>query len=218
MEIADEDPDETSESGSSSSSSSSSSASVAESNSDASSAHSDSDGDAESEADSEAFSDAGSDVDAKPTADGVAANDAAAGGEPDESRKDGADNALDELAQGVASCNINNDWASCQTPRAAERPPRPSSSGSVGGGLDLAASDEFLRPIEFLANEWRLCRLSLLEYMIRLASIESSEQLSHLEVPDEKLRLYLLDDPSDPGAAQHGIPGGQTLRGPAPQA
>ncbi|KAJ2118155.1 Ran-specific GTPase-activating protein 30, partial [Coemansia sp. RSA 922] len=39
--------------------------------------------------------------------------------------------------------------------------------------------------------EWNMCTLSLLEYMVRLASVEMTEQVSHLEVPDEKLRLYL---------------------------
>ncbi|KAJ1786504.1 hypothetical protein LPJ59_005916, partial [Coemansia sp. RSA 2399] len=35
------------------------------------------------------------------------------------------------------------------------------------------------------------------------------EQLSHLEVEDEKLRLYLLGGaPGDPYAASHGAPGG----------
>ncbi|KAJ2030412.1 Ran-specific GTPase-activating protein 30 [Coemansia sp. S610] len=55
---------------------------------------------------------------------------------------------------------------------------------SLGGG-------DLLRPLEFLAHEWNMSTLSLLEYMIRLASVEMSEQVSHLEVPDEKLRLYL---------------------------
>ncbi|KAJ2801941.1 Ran-specific GTPase-activating protein 30, partial [Coemansia guatemalensis] len=66
----------------------------------------------------------------------------------------------------------------------------------------------------FLANEWRLCTLSLLEYMIRLAAIETSEQISHLEVPDEKLRLYLLNAPaqSTTSAVPYSVPGGQSLR------
>ncbi|KAJ2458558.1 Ran-specific GTPase-activating protein 30 [Coemansia sp. RSA 2424] len=51
--------------------------------------------------------------------------------------------------------------------------------------------DAILRPLDFLAHEWNMCTLSLLEYMIRLASVEMTEQVSHLEVPDEKLRLYL---------------------------
>ncbi|KAJ2338193.1 Ran-specific GTPase-activating protein 30 [Coemansia sp. RSA 2673] len=51
--------------------------------------------------------------------------------------------------------------------------------------------DELLRPLDFLVQEWNMCTLSLLEYMVRLASVEMTEQVSHLEVPDEKLRLYL---------------------------
>ncbi|KAI9506548.1 RanGTP-binding protein-domain-containing protein [Coemansia spiralis] len=80
------------------------------------------------------------------------------------------------------------------------------------GSPELLASDEYLRPIEFLANEWSQCTLSLLEYTVRLASVEMREQLSHLEVTDEKLRLYLLSGaPGDPYAAQH-APGAQPLQ------
>ncbi|KAJ2492823.1 Ran-specific GTPase-activating protein 30 [Coemansia sp. RSA 2050] len=52
-------------------------------------------------------------------------------------------------------------------------------------------ASHLLQPLEFLAHEWNMSTLSLLEYMIRLACVEMSEQVSHLEVPDEKLRLYL---------------------------
>ncbi|KAJ2518163.1 Ran-specific GTPase-activating protein 30 [Coemansia sp. RSA 2049] len=73
---------------------------------------------------------------------------------------------------------------------------------------EFLAAEEYLRPVEFLANEWSRCTLSLLEYTIRLASVEMREQLSHLEVTDEKLRLYLLGGaPGDPYAA-HDTPGG----------
>ncbi|KAJ2659311.1 Ran-specific GTPase-activating protein 30 [Coemansia sp. RSA 1200] len=73
---------------------------------------------------------------------------------------------------------------------------------------EFLAAEEYLRPVEFLANEWSRCTLSLLEYTIRLASVEMCEQLSHLEVTDEKLRLYLLGGaPGDPYAA-HDAPGG----------
>ncbi|KAJ1732533.1 Ran-specific GTPase-activating protein 30 [Coemansia sp. Benny D160-2] len=73
---------------------------------------------------------------------------------------------------------------------------------------EFLAAEEYLRPVEFLANEWSRCTLSLLEYTIRLASVEMREQLSHLEVTDEKLRLYLLGGaPGDPYAA-HDAPGG----------
>ncbi|KAJ1734758.1 hypothetical protein LPJ61_000898, partial [Coemansia biformis] len=120
---------------------------------------------------------------------------------------------IDELAHSVASCSIDNgggmhggDTGSLPTTDALQQQQqRPLSSGSASD-LELIASEDILRPIEFLANEWRRCTLSLLEYMVRLASIEASEQMSHLEVPDEKLRLYLMNSPAEPGAAQHGIP------------
>ncbi|KAJ2402505.1 Ran-specific GTPase-activating protein 30 [Coemansia sp. RSA 2559] len=77
--------------------------------------------------------------------------------------------------------------------------------------IEMLAAEEYLRPVEFLANEWSRCTLSLLEYTIRLASVEMREQLSHLEVEDEKLRLYLLGGaPGDPYAAVHGAPGGSS--------
>ncbi|KAJ1768073.1 Ran-specific GTPase-activating protein 30, partial [Coemansia sp. RSA 1813] len=83
-------------------------------------------------------------------------------------------------------------------------------SDNSNSDTELLAAEEYLRPVEFLANEWSRCTLSLLEYTIRLASVEMREQLSHLEVPDEKLRLYLLGGaPGDPYAA-HGTPGGAT--------
>ncbi|KAJ2812751.1 Ran-specific GTPase-activating protein 30 [Coemansia furcata] len=72
--------------------------------------------------------------------------------------------------------------------------------------------DTLLPPLKFLAHEWNLCTLSLLEYMIRLASVEMAEQTSHLEVPDEKLRLYLqastnaADDASAGGKSMAGTP------------
>ncbi|ORX68511.1 Ran-binding-domain-containing protein [Linderina pennispora] len=50
----------------------------------------------------------------------------------------------------------------------------------------------------------------LLEYMVRLAAVEMSEQMSHLEVPDEKLRLYLTDAPVETNVAMR-IPGAQSL-------
>ncbi|PIA16370.1 Ran-binding-domain-containing protein [Coemansia reversa NRRL 1564] len=55
---------------------------------------------------------------------------------------------------------------------------------------------------------------ALLEYIVRLAAIETSEQTSHLEIPDEKLRLYLLNVPGQSAAAAvpHSVPGGQSLR------
>ncbi|KAJ2825029.1 Ran-specific GTPase-activating protein 30, partial [Coemansia furcata] len=70
-----------------------------------------------------------------------------------------------------------------------------------------------LPPLDFLTQEWNLCSLSLLEYIIRLASVEMAEQTSHLEVPDEKLRLYLQastnaadDDASAGGKSMAGTP------------
>ncbi|KAJ1861202.1 Ran-specific GTPase-activating protein 30 [Coemansia sp. RSA 2703] len=42
---------------------------------------------------------------------------------------------------------------------------------------------------------WAQCSLSLLEYMVRLACVETNEQVSHLDVPDERLRLYLMNAP-----------------------
>ncbi|KAJ1955478.1 hypothetical protein EC988_001863 [Linderina pennispora] len=82
-------------------------------------------------------------------------------------------------------------------------------SGSVVGLQDSEHAD-LARPVEFLAQEWRKCILSLLEYMVRLAAVEMSEQMSHLEVPDEKLRLYLTDAPVETNVAMR-IPGAQSL-------
>ncbi|KAJ2743646.1 Ran-specific GTPase-activating protein 30 [Coemansia sp. BCRC 34301] len=86
-----------------------------------------------------------------------------------------------------------------------EQPPKElsdeddSSSSSGYESVDESpADDNLLRPLDFLVNEWNLCTLSLLEYMIRLASVEMTEQMSHLEVPDEKLRLYLQSSDNTP--------------------
>ncbi|KAJ2065102.1 Ran-specific GTPase-activating protein 30 [Coemansia sp. S146] len=65
--------------------------------------------------------------------------------------------------------------------------------------------DELLRPLDFLVHEWNMCTLSLLEYMVRLASVEMTEQISHLEVPDEKLRLY-LQATTGSGSKEEGMP------------
>ncbi|KAI7823962.1 RanGTP-binding protein-domain-containing protein [Kickxella alabastrina] len=68
------------------------------------------------------------------------------------------------------------------------------------------AIKEALQPANFLAHEWNQCTLSLLEYMVRLASVEMCEHMSHLEVPDEKLRLYLLSSPPpDKSNEDHGV-------------
>ncbi|KAJ1933912.1 hypothetical protein FBU59_005869, partial [Linderina macrospora] len=85
------------------------------------------------------------------------------------------------------------------------------SSADVNNASGSAPSlPELARPVQFLANEWRKCILSLLEYMVRLAAVEMSEQMSHLEVPDEKLRLYLTDAPVESNVAMR-IPGAQSL-------
>ncbi|KAI8323352.1 Ran-binding-domain-containing protein [Martensiomyces pterosporus] len=75
------------------------------------------------------------------------------------------------------------------------------------GEEDGAASDGELSD----AHSATTSSVSLLEYMVRLAALETCEQLSHLEVPDEKLRLYLLDAPAAPAATDH-FPGAQSLR------
>ncbi|KAJ2554346.1 Ran-specific GTPase-activating protein 30 [Coemansia sp. RSA 1836] len=67
----------------------------------------------------------------------------------------------------------------------------PDESSDESPSYESPLPDAILRPLDFLAHEWNMCTLSLLEYMIRLASVEMTEQVSHLEVPDEKLRLYL---------------------------
>ncbi|KAJ1920014.1 Ran-specific GTPase-activating protein 30 [Tieghemiomyces parasiticus] len=51
-------------------------------------------------------------------------------------------------------------------------------------------------------------QLSLLEYLLRLAALEMSEQQNHLDLPDEKLTLYLRDDP-DGGGSAPAAPGGR---------
>ncbi|KAJ1919245.1 Ran-specific GTPase-activating protein 30 [Mycoemilia scoparia] len=48
--------------------------------------------------------------------------------------------------------------------------------------------------LESLREEWVLSMLSILEYLLRLAAVEVCEQRSHLQIPDEKLNLYLRDD------------------------
>ncbi|KAJ2551129.1 Ran-specific GTPase-activating protein 30 [Coemansia sp. RSA 1933] len=83
---------------------------------------------------------------------------------------------------------------------------QPLLSDASQSDTDILAQ-EYLQPIEFLANEWSRCTLSLLEYTVRLASVEMCEHLPHLEVPDEKLRLYLMGGaPGDPYAIAHGAP------------
>ncbi|KAJ1645756.1 Ran-specific GTPase-activating protein 30 [Coemansia asiatica] len=71
------------------------------------------------------------------------------------------------------SCKIDHDSAS-----------RVPSSGA----LTLAASKS--------PADWSRCTLSLLEYLIRLACVEMNEQMLHLDVHDERLRLYLLNSPA----------------------
>ncbi|KAJ2123714.1 Ran-specific GTPase-activating protein 30 [Coemansia sp. RSA 720] len=94
---------------------------------------------------------------------------------------------IDKLADSIASlCTID--------PSSIEHTPLPKAQTLHSIHAEAA---EYFRPVEFLANEWRMCTLSLLEYMVRLASIEISEQTSHLNVPDEKLRLYLASKQAD---------------------
>ncbi|KAJ2499991.1 Ran-specific GTPase-activating protein 30 [Coemansia sp. RSA 1972] len=106
---------------------------------------------------------------------------------------------IDKLADSIASlCTIDPSTEHTPLPKA-----------QTLSSTRLAA--EYFRPVEFLANEWRMCTLSLLEYMVRLASIEISEQMSHLNVPDEKLRLYLHSKQTDvtqrgPGNAMRSTP------------
>ncbi|KAJ2178749.1 Ran-specific GTPase-activating protein 30, partial [Coemansia sp. RSA 530] len=77
---------------------------------------------------------------------------------------------IDKLADSIASlCTID--------PSPVERTPL---SKAQTLPSTFAEAAEYFRPVEFLANEWRMCTLSLLEYMVRLASIEISEQTSHL--------------------------------------
>ncbi|KAJ2136531.1 Ran-specific GTPase-activating protein 30 [Coemansia sp. RSA 678] len=108
---------------------------------------------------------------------------------------------IDKLADSIASlCTID--------PSPAERTPL---SKAQTLHSTFAEAAEYFRPVEFLANEWRMCTLSLLEYTVRLASIEISEQTSHLNVPDEKLRLYLHSKQADsvargPGNAMRSTP------------
>ncbi|KAJ1862842.1 Ran-specific GTPase-activating protein 30 [Coemansia sp. RSA 989] len=121
---------------------------------------------------------------------------------------------INRLAASVASlCTIDTEPETSKHGKENIEPaPLPADSFS-----DLnAAYSEYHQPAEFLANEWHMCTLSLLEYTIRLASIEISEQISHLEVPDEKLRLYLLNTAS-PGSASLRtglVPGEQMLGSP----
>ncbi|KAJ2177263.1 Ran-specific GTPase-activating protein 30 [Coemansia sp. RSA 551] len=108
---------------------------------------------------------------------------------------------IDKLADSIASlCTID--------PSPVERTPLSKAQTLPSTFVEAA---EYFRPVEFLANEWRMCTLSLLEYMVRLASIEISEQTSHLNVPDEKLRLYLHSKQADsvargPGNAMRSTP------------
>ncbi|KAJ2839938.1 Ran-specific GTPase-activating protein 30 [Coemansia erecta] len=108
---------------------------------------------------------------------------------------------IDKLADSIASlCTID--------PSPTEHTPL---SKAQALPSTFAEAAEYFRPVEFLANEWRMCTLSLLEYMVRLASIEISEQTSHLNVPDEKLRLYLHSKQADsvargPGNAMRSTP------------
>ncbi|KAJ2785631.1 Ran-specific GTPase-activating protein 30 [Coemansia javaensis] len=181
----------------------------------------DSDSESESEPEPESEAEAGSENEAGTSversaedgseSDGSSNYESASDSDPEGS--DPAPGDIGGLAQSVATISISQDNGGAG--HGAGSAGAPSPSGSVGE-TELIAADEFLRPIEFLANEWRMCTLSLLEYMVRLASIEASEQMSHLEVPDEKLRLYLLSGPAEPAAApgaQRGIPGGPTAPG-----
>ncbi|KAJ1836352.1 Ran-specific GTPase-activating protein 30 [Coemansia sp. RSA 2711] len=114
------------------------------------------------------------------------------------------DGDIDKLAESVASqCTIEPSLPAEDEKENVE---------PEGSDSEAISAAEYLEPLEFLANEWRLCTLSLLEYMVRLASIEISEQVSHLEVPDEKLRLYLLAAPAGTSIVPSSIPGGQSLR------
>ncbi|KAJ2822173.1 Ran-specific GTPase-activating protein 30, partial [Coemansia erecta] len=121
---------------------------------------------------------------------------------------------IDKLADSIASlCTIDPSLpASKHTSEHTKDAGSSPIGSSSGSDAEAVASAEYFGPVEFLANEWRLCTLSLLEYMVRLASIEICEQASHLEVPDEKLRLYLLSAPSGTGVAPGNIPGDPSLR------
>ncbi|KAJ2483027.1 Ran-specific GTPase-activating protein 30 [Coemansia sp. RSA 2131] len=113
---------------------------------------------------------------------------------------------IDKLADSIASlCTID--------PSSIEHTPLPKAQTLHSIHAEAA---EYFRPVEFLANEWRMCTLSLLEYMVRLASIEISEQTLHLNVPDEKLRLYLASKQGDvaqrvPGNALRSTPYRQSV-------
>ncbi|RHZ63856.1 hypothetical protein Glove_327g25 [Diversispora epigaea] len=49
-------------------------------------------------------------------------------------------------------------------------------------------------------RQFNLKTLSLLEYLLRLSALEVCEQMSHLEIADEKINLFLKDDDSSGGS------------------
>ncbi|KAJ2618118.1 Ran-specific GTPase-activating protein 30 [Coemansia sp. RSA 1365] len=123
---------------------------------------------------------------------------------------------IDKLVESVASlCNISQDSSAqdndSHTPPAGALQQQSTPPSRRSSDADLVPPENYFEPVEFLANEWRLCTLSLLEYMVRLAAIETSEQTSHLEITDEKLRLYLLNAPAAT-TVPHSVPGSQSLR------
>ncbi|KAJ2008484.1 Ran-specific GTPase-activating protein 30 [Coemansia thaxteri] len=102
----------------------------------------------------------------------------------------------DDEGSSADSSDDNGDESSAEEAAAAESSP---------AAAEAAFAEELLRPLDFLAHEWNMCTLSLLEYMIRLASVEMAEQASHLEVPDEKLCLYLQAG-AGAGASDDAVP------------
>ncbi|KAJ2788255.1 Ran-specific GTPase-activating protein 30 [Coemansia interrupta] len=58
---------------------------------------------------------------------------------------------------------------------------------------------------------WAGCSLSLLEYLVRLACVETNEGAAHVDVPDERLRLYLMNAPK-PAAKAAGDDGDAAQR------
>ncbi|KAJ1881314.1 DRAP deaminase [Coemansia sp. RSA 1722] len=89
-----------------------------------------------------------------------------------------------------------------------------SCSVSRGASSDALASQ--MADVRKSLAVWNRCTLSLLEYLIRLACVEMNEQMLHLDVHDERLRLYLMNsstsDNSNNGSEESASAGMKTAR------
>ncbi|KAJ1725147.1 DRAP deaminase [Coemansia erecta] len=95
-----------------------------------------------------------------------------------------------------------------------EKPPRAATTSAAAAA---AAASGGSKMAETAPDGWAQCSLSLLEYLVRLACVETNEQASHLDVPDERLRLYLMNAPKPAAASGTAAAGTNDAEDAGPQ-